>query len=71
MEYLRVAQDLEMYGVNYFEIKVRMRSCDYGVGHVTYGVGHVTTYFHWRLEWIMCSVSLFSSLRIRKALNCG
>ena len=24
LEYLRVAQDLEMFGVNYFEIKVRM-----------------------------------------------
>ena len=23
LEYLRVAQDLEMFGVNYFEIKVR------------------------------------------------
>ena len=22
MEYLKIAQDLEMYGVNYFEIKV-------------------------------------------------
>ena len=25
MEYLRVAQDFEMYGVNYFEIKVSVR----------------------------------------------
>lgn len=24
LEYLRVAQDLEMYGVNYFEITVRL-----------------------------------------------
>lgn len=29
MEYLKIAQDLEMYGVNYFQIKVR---CDRAVG---------------------------------------
>jgi len=28
MEYLKIAQDLEMYGVNYFEIKVNGFLCN-------------------------------------------
>ena len=29
IEYLKIAQDLDMYGVNYFEITVSAMSCEY------------------------------------------
>ena len=29
MEYLKIAQDLEMYGVNYFDIKNKKGECDF------------------------------------------
>ena len=44
MEYLRVAQDFEMYGVNYFEIKVRELGYDMELHMHTY----VRTYMYIR-----------------------
>lgn len=64
MEYLKIAQDLEMYGVNYFAIKVSLGQG--GVSLVSH-VSHVKGwFFHYRLTFKL-TLRLLAGIFVRCA----